>query len=162
MLLLVALLQFTKAKSTLAGAWRRVGVKTFRTFLQPWTAVCKEPLFHFVNAGVDFGALQYRIILSEYLSQLGGYFWAVRLRLNEWLAGALLTLEEGCTAAYGRVETSWRRDPSALLVKGKWGEQALWEIELRLESIKVEKKIELDALCIFGDVKYLIWLSSVY
>ena len=46
--------------------------------------------------------------------------------------------------------------------KGKWGEQALWEIELRLESIKVEKKIELDALCIFGDVKYLIWLSSVY
>ena len=100
--------------------------------------VHKEPLFHFVNAGVDFGALQYRIILSEYLSQLGGYFWAVRLRLNEWLAGALLMLEEGCTAAYGRVETSWRRDPSALLVKGKWGEQALWEIELRLESIKVE------------------------
>ena len=74
MLLLVALLQFTKAKSTLAGAWRRVGVKTFRTFLQPWTAVCKEPLFHFVNAGVDFGALQYRIILSEYLNQLGGCF----------------------------------------------------------------------------------------
>ena len=74
MLLLVALLQFTKAKSTLASAWRHVGVKTFRTFLQPWTAVCKEPLFHFVNAGVDFGALQYRIILSEYLNQLGGCF----------------------------------------------------------------------------------------
>ena len=36
--------------------------------------VHKEPLFHFVNAGVDFGALQYRIILSEYLSQLGAIF----------------------------------------------------------------------------------------